>query len=188
MILRTLTPTVLLAALAISTTSCASLKKKKKTPGMNDQDFISGSAMGGDAGATSGAGGAGLGTPLPERSGSSFMAANVDRHRFAPVQFGYDSFVVSSAEQSKVSAVATAVKASRDSVILAGFTDERGTPEYNRGLGERRAQAVRQVLIGNGVGADRIQTVSFGAEMPVDASSNESAWAKNRRAEFGITK
>ena len=73
-------------------------------------------------------------------------------------------------------------------VILAGFTDERGTAEYNRGLGERRAQAVRQALIEKGLPASRIQTVSFGAEMPVDSASNESAWAKNRRAEFGVTK
>jgi peptidoglycan-associated lipoprotein len=187
MILRTLTHTVLLAALAISTTSCASWKKKKKGAGIygNDSDFVSGTSLGGAGGSGSGAG---LGTPLPERSGSSFLASNVDRRRFAPVQFGFDSFVVSPAEQPKVSAVAAAVKASKDSIILAGFTDERGTPEYNRGLGERRAQAVRQVLIGNGVSSDRIQTVSFGAEMPVDASSNESAWTKNRRAEFGISK
>ena len=184
MILRTLTNTVLLAALAFSTTSCALFKKKpKKGSGIsgNDGDYVSGSPL-------NGANGSGLGTPLPDRSGSSFLGANVDRQKFAPVHFGFDSFVVSSGEQSKVSAVATALKSSKDSVIIAGFTDERGTPEYNRGLGERRAQAVRQVLIGNGVAVDRIQTVSFGSEMAVDASSNEAAWAKNRRAEFGVTK
>lgn len=185
MILRILTHSVLLAALAFSTTSCKSMGKKKNNSGIyNDSDYVKGSSLG-DAGA---AGGAGLGTPLPERSGASFMAANVDRSRFAPVQFGFDSYTVSSSEQAKVASVAAALKSSKDSVIIAGFTDERGTAEYNRGLGERRAQAVRQVLIGNGVATDRIQTVSFGAEMPVDSSSNESAWAKNRRAEFGVTK
>jgi hypothetical protein len=85
-------------------------------------------------------------------------------------------------------AVAAALKGSSSSLIIAGFTDERGTAEYNRGLGERRAQAVRQSLIEKGLSASQIQTVSFGSEMPVDSASNESAWAKNRRAEFGVGK
>jgi peptidoglycan-associated lipoprotein len=183
MTLRTLTHTVLLAALAVSTSSCAALKKKKKTGGLgNDADFVQGTPI--DGGADGG-----LGTPLPERSeGTSFLSSNIDRKRFAPIHFGFDSYEVSSGEQSKVSAVASALKGSSESVIVAGFTDERGTAEYNRGLGERRAQAVRQALIGFGLPNGRIQTVSFGAEMPVDSGSNESAWAKNRRAEFGVTK
>ena len=73
-------------------------------------------------------------------------------------------------------------------MIVAGFCDERGTAEYNRALGEKRAGAVREALIADGVDPNRVQTVSFGAEMPVDPGSNESAWAKNRRAEFGVTK
>ena len=84
--------------------------------------------------------------------------------------------------------MASALKGSSDSVIVAGFTDERGTAEYNRGLGERRAQAVRQALMGQGLPNGRIQTVSFGSEMPVAAGSGEAAWAKNRRAEFGVAK
>ena len=186
MISRTLTHSLLLVALVFSSTACKTFRKKEKDPLYgNDGDFVKPSSLGG----AGGPGGSGLGTPLPERTeGSSFLSAGVDRHRFAPVHFGFDSFTVSASEQPKVAAVASALKGSRDSVILAGFTDERGTPEYNRGLGERRAQAVRQVLIGNGLAADRIQTVSFGAEMPVDTASNEAAWAKNRRAEFGITK
>ncbi|MEK0446338.1 MAG: outer membrane protein precursor [Verrucomicrobiota bacterium] len=186
MISRTLTHSLLLVALVFSSTACKTFRKKEKDPlYANDGDFVKPSSLGG----AGGPGGSGLGTPLPERTeGSSFLSAGVDRHRFAPVHFGFDSFTVSASEQPKVAAVASALKGSRDSVILAGFTDERGTPEYNRGLGERRAQAVRQVLIGNGLAADRIQTVSFGAEMPVDTASNEAAWAKNRRAEFGITK
>ena len=74
------------------------------------------------------------------------MSAGVDKRRFAPVQFGFDSYVVSGSEQSKVNSVAASMKGSSDSLIIAGFTDERGTAEYNRGLGERRAQAVRQAL------------------------------------------
>ncbi|MEI6377636.1 MAG: OmpA family protein, partial [bacterium] len=69
-----------------------------------------------------------------------------------------------------------------------GFTDERGTEEYNRSLGEKRALAVREALISKGLKANNVQTVSFGKEMPADSANNEAAWAKNRRAEFGIAK
>ena len=187
MTFRTFTHAVLLTALALSSTSCAAFKKKKKPSSGSDVDFVQGTSLGGSDGSLGGSGN--LGTPLPERSeGSSFLSAGVERNRFAPVHFGFDSYVVGSGEQAKVSAVASALRGSSSSLIIAGFTDERGTAEYNRGLGERRAQAVRQSLIGLGMSADRIQTVSFGSEMPVDSTSNESAWAKNRRAEFGVTK
>jgi peptidoglycan-associated lipoprotein len=185
---RIISRTVLLVALAVSTTSCASWKKKKKGGmGGSDSDFVQGTPIGG-AGSEAAAGG-GLGSPLPERSeGGAFMSGSVDRRRFAPIQFGFDSYTVSATEQSKVRSVASSMKGSSESLIIAGFTDERGTAEYNRGLGERRAQAVRQSLISTGVSADKIQTVSFGSEMPVDQGSNEGAWAKNRRAEFGVSK
>ena len=129
------------------------------------------------------------GTPLGERSeGANFLGANVQRGQYAPVQFGYDSSSVSPDQESKVAAVASALKGTGKTVIVAGFTDERGTQEYNRSLGEKRALAVREALIAKGLQANNVQTVSFGAEMPVDSASNEAAWAKNRRAEFGIVK
>lgn len=129
------------------------------------------------------------GTPLSERSeGANFMGANVNRSEFAPVHFAFDSTSVSSAEQEKVAAVAQSIRASGKTVIVAGFTDNRGTEEYNRSLGERRALAVREALIAKGAAANKVQTVSFGKEMPADSADNESAWAKNRRAEFGVVK
>lgn len=155
--------------------------------GGSDSDFVQGTPIGG-AGGDSASGG-GLGSPLPERSeGGAFTSSSVDRRRFAPVQFGFDSYNVSASEMGKIQSVASAMKRSSESLIIAGFTDERGTAEYNRGLGERRAQAVRQSLISSGLPTSKIQTVSFGAEMPVDSASNEAAWAKNRRAEFGVSK
>lgn len=84
--------------------------------------------------------------------------------------------------------VADFARGSGNTIIIAGFTDERGTPEYNRGLGERRALSVREELIRLGVNGGRLQTVSFGAEMPADPGSGEAAWAKNRRAEFGVVR
>jgi peptidoglycan-associated lipoprotein len=130
-----------------------------------------------------------LGTALPERTeGASFLGSNVDRSQFPPVHFAFDSSAVGAGERPKLQAVADFCHGSRNSIIIAGFTDERGTPEYNRGLGERRALTVREELIKLGVSANRLQTVSFGAELPADAGSGESAWAKNRRAEFGVVR
>ena len=129
------------------------------------------------------------GTPLPDRiEGANFFGGNVTRGQFSPVYFGYDSISISDSEQSKIQQVASAMKSMSNTIIIAGFTDERGTEEYNRGLGEKRAQAVRDALISQGVSGGRIQTVSFGEEMPADSGSGESAWAMNRRAEFGVVK
>lgn len=70
------------------------------------------------------------------------------------------------------------------SVVVEGHADERGTREYNLGLGERRANAAAQYLIALGVSSNRITTVSYGKERPAVLGSNESAWAQNRR---GVT-
>lgn len=69
-------------------------------------------------------------------------------------------------------------------VRLEGHTDERGSREYNIGLGERRAQAVRRALMLQGGGDAQIVTVSYGEERPAQAGSDESAWSRNRRVEF----
>lgn len=69
-------------------------------------------------------------------------------------------------------------------VRLEGHADERGSREYNIGLGERRAQAVRRVLLLQGAQPGQIATVSFGEERPVAMGSDEAAWSQNRRVEF----
>lgn len=158
----------LVIALGLSLSACN--KKKSDLYAGVDGDFVTG-------------------TPLGDRvDGANFFGSNVARGKFPPLYFAYDSYEVSSAEQSKIDQVATAMKSAPGNLIVAGFTDDRGTEEYNRGLGERRALAVRQALIGAGVPAGKIQTVSFGKEMPADSGSGESAWALNRRAEFGVVK
>jgi peptidoglycan-associated lipoprotein len=129
------------------------------------------------------------GVPLPERQeGTSFFGSNVSRNHFSPVYFAYDSSEIQSSETGKLRQIADFMKRAPNNVILAGFTDERGTEEYNRALGERRAQATRNYLISLGVSGSRIQTVSFGLEMPADPGHNEAAWAKNRRTEIGVIK
>ena len=168
--LRLVTHIALCGVLVLTLDSCSLFKKKKQYAGASDSDMVGGA-------------------PMPERTeGVNFMGSNVEKNKFSPVHFGYDSCAVPSSETGKLDAVASFMKSSDKMLIIAGFTDERGTAEYNRELGERRAQAVRSVLLQKGVDTARIQTTSFGSEMPADSGHNESAWAKNRRAEFGVTK
>jgi peptidoglycan-associated lipoprotein len=76
----------------------------------------------------------------------------------------------------------------RVTVTIEGHADERGTREYNLALGERRANAVRDYLVALGVDPNRIKTVSYGKERPVDPRSTEEAWAKNRRGVMVVNK
>ena len=73
-------------------------------------------------------------------------------------------------------------------VTLEGHCDERGTNEYNMALGDRRAKAVMKYLNALGISANRMSTISYGEERPADPGHNESAWAKNRRAESKLSK
>jgi peptidoglycan-associated lipoprotein len=72
-------------------------------------------------------------------------------------------------------------------LTVEGHCDERGTPEYNLALGERRASAARDYMVSLGVGADRLQTISYGEERPVCQSVDESCWSQNRRAHPTVT-
>lgn len=72
-------------------------------------------------------------------------------------------------------------------IRIAGHADERGSTEYNLALGNRRAESVRQFLAGFGLAESRFSIISYGEEQPLERTSNESAWARNRRAEFQIT-
>jgi peptidoglycan-associated lipoprotein len=76
---------------------------------------------------------------------------------------------------------------SRTSLRLEGHTDERGSREYNIGLGERRSQSVRRMLLIQGASTDQISTVSFGEERPVAFGSDEDAFQQNRRVEIKYT-
>ena len=101
------------------------------------------------------------------------------------VYFKYDSAVVQADEKSKLSAVANYLKSSgSDALKIEGFCDERGTEEYNRSLGERRALALREELASLGVDPSRVDTASLGKDRPAEPGHSESAWSKNRRGEF----
>jgi peptidoglycan-associated lipoprotein len=107
--------------------------------------------------------------------------ANVEK----VVYFDYDSFTVKPEFQATIEAHAQFLKSNgRAKLSLEGHTDERGGREYNLALGQKRADAVRQSLTLLGVNAAQIETVSFGEEKPAVQGGDESAYAKNRRAEF----
>ena len=115
------------------------------------------------------------------------LGAALPPDMFAPVYFTYDSSNLAPAELSKAQAVADYMRGnSAVQLVLEGHADERGSREYNLGLGERRALAVRGYLVQVGVDAMRVQTRSFGEEQPAVFGHDESAWAQNRRVEFKL--
>lgn len=100
------------------------------------------------------------------------------------VYFGFDQHHLTSQAMAKLDKQASDIKMNRTSkkVTVEGHADERGTREYNLGLGARRAAAVKEYLKDKGVDGKMIHTVSYGKERPADTGHNEASWAKNRRA------
>jgi len=130
-------------------------------------------------------GGTGTGTDLPGRQGLEGMIPDREIFKANTVYFEFDRSAVRQAEQSKIQAVAKALQERPSAKVqIEGHCDERGTEEYNRSLGERRALAIREYLINLGIGGDRVFTMSFGEDKPAVQGHSEEAWAKNRRGEF----
>lgn len=99
--------------------------------------------------------------------------------------FAFDSDAISAEDQALIAAHAAFLAGKPNLRLrLEGHTDERGTREYNIGLGERRAQAVRRALGLQGVADGRLNTVSYGEERPAVAGEDESAYSRNRRVEL----
>ncbi|RMG43001.1 MAG: peptidoglycan-associated lipoprotein Pal [Candidatus Dadabacteria bacterium] len=103
------------------------------------------------------------------------------------VHFAFDSYALDSLAREILRKNAEWLKAHPDrKVEIEGHCDERGTNEYNMALGAKRARAVKDFLVSLGIAADRMSTVSYGEELPLDPRHNEEAWAKNRRAHFKL--
>lgn len=101
------------------------------------------------------------------------------------IHFAYDSSVIRNTEKPNLASVAQQLSSDPSTkLLIEGNCDERGTEEYNRSLGERRALAAREALAKLGVDPMHIITRSFGKDQPVDPGHDESAWAKNRRDDF----
>jgi peptidoglycan-associated lipoprotein len=125
------------------------------------------------------------GIPASDRN---FDAMTPDREAFRDqtVYFGFDQATVRSSEVSKLAQVASQMRSTHagKALRIEGHCDERGTEEYNRSLGERRAQSVREHLVRLGLDASMIQTITLGEERPAIPGHDESAWSKNRRGEI----
>ncbi len=148
-----------------------------------------------------------FGQPLPERgnfnpmsdvsyaefTGGS-MTTNVsrtsDEHTgtdAGKIYFATNSNAIVPSQRPKLDKIAAWMRANPTrSILIAGHCDERGTLEYNRALGERRAIAVRDYLIGLGIAGDRLNTFSYGEEKPAVPGTGPAVWAQNRRAEIGV--
>ena len=103
------------------------------------------------------------------------------------VHFAFDSAALSPRAQDVLKRKAVWLNDNPGKMaVIQGHCDERGTAEYNLALGERRAESARAYLIDLGIASSRLSTISYGEERPLDPSSTEEAWAKNRRSQFVI--
>ncbi|MBU6410695.1 MAG: peptidoglycan-associated lipoprotein Pal [Verrucomicrobia bacterium] len=126
-------------------------------------------------------------TGIPESATWNLADMTQDRQALAAytIHFAFDSAAIRSSEQANLQAVASALTSDPSAkLLIEGNCDERGTEEYNRALGERRALAAREALAQMGVDPNRIRTISYGKDKPADPGHDESAWAKNRRDDF----
>ncbi len=105
------------------------------------------------------------------------------------IYFAFDRSDLTDESKSTLREKANWLRANGDySVNISGNCDERGTAEYNLALGERRAHAAKKFLMGLGISENRLATISYGEERPVDPGRNDEAWAKNRNDQFTLTK
>jgi peptidoglycan-associated lipoprotein len=103
------------------------------------------------------------------------------------IYFDYDKYEIRREDEEILKENAAFLKKNpKMKIQIEGHCDERGTSEYNIALGERRANHTKKYLVSLGIASDRISTISYGEERPLDPSNNEKAWAKNRRAHIVV--
>jgi peptidoglycan-associated lipoprotein len=123
-------------------------------------------------------------TTAPSLTEEQLFAQNVK-----DIYFDYDKSDVRASEQSSIQADAAFLQQhSSINITVEGHCDERGSTEYNLALGDNRASAVKNALVGAGIAADRIKTASLGKERPFCTESNEACWQQNRRGHFVYAK
>ena len=164
-------PTAPVTALVLALALVACAKKPPKElppqPGDVSQQTTDNTGLGGDGG---------VAAPGSQADFVASVAADT-------IYFDTDRYNVDAADGATLqSQAAWLARYPGKRITVEGHADERGTRDYNLALGERRANAAKTYLVGLGVGAERIQTVSFGKERPVALGSDEASWARNRRA------
>ena len=188
---------LLIVTVAVSVGAVGCSRGPKGLTPIPGHSYGNNGAGGGDIGNGPGIDGAGpitdsnltsTGLPPSGSDRATMDNSTLDRSVFAAntIYFDFDSSAVRPADVSNIEAVASYLRSHpRESVLVEGHCDDRGTEEYNRALGERRALSVREVLVSQmGLNADRVFTISYGEDIPAVEGENEGAWAKNRRAEF----
>ncbi|MBI5816250.1 MAG: peptidoglycan-associated lipoprotein Pal [Nitrospinae bacterium] len=160
-------------AVALSVGAC-STKSKETLPGAGDK-----AGTAGQDGAMS----------AEERKQQESRATYVEESLLVDIHFEFDKSDLSAEDRELLKKNGEWMKSHAGvKVQIEGHCDERGTAEYNLALGERRATAAKNYLTSLGVEADRLYTISYGKELPIDPGHSEEAWAKNRRAHFLVTK
>jgi peptidoglycan-associated lipoprotein len=166
---------VLLAVILAASLAVSGCGSKKPNPDANAADTSQ----------NSGAGASGVGAATSSEEGADAPGPLEGMLAKRTIYFDFDSSEIKGEGTDIVAAHAKYLsKTGGMKVRLEGHTDERGSREYNIGLGERRAQAVRRALLLQGAAEGQISTVSYGEERPAAAGSDEAAWAKNRRVEI----
>jgi len=150
-------------------------------------DSASSSASGASSASASSSGSSSSSDTSASSSSSSSDDAMTPAEKLArvgnTVYFDFDSAALSYDAQVTLSRQLAFLQLNPEAVVvIEGHADERGTREYNLALGDRRASAARDYLLAKGIDAARIRTVSYGKERPAMSGSNETSWAKNRRA------
>ena len=159
---------VLVAVLTVALAGACSTKKK-------------GAGLGGEGA------GAGLGEEGLAGSGSSLERAKrglgpEEDGLLKDVHFAYDKADLDAESRTTLATNADWLRRNPHAKVeLEGHCDSRGTIEYNLGLGARRAKSVKDALVAQGIGADRISTISYGEELPLCRDETEACWARNRR-------
>ena len=156
---------ILLAAASLALSACASKAPKElpPTPGVDTSSTTTQGSL----------------APVPG-SQADFLAFTAGQDT---IYFDTDRFNIDSTDAAALQTQAQwLMRYPAKRATIEGHADERGTRDYNLALGERRANATRNYLIGLGIDASRLNTVSYGKERPVALGSTEDAWARNRRA------
>ena len=165
---------VRLAAVAVLVTMIAACSGNKSKDGAGGEG-ANGAAAGGEGATSVGVGSDGGLTPeeMAARTGLQYV-----------FYFDYDQSQLSAETRAALDAQAAVLRNQNSPVRLEGHADERGTPEYNLALGERRAKSIADYLILQGVDRGRIETVSYGEERPVALGQDEDSYQRNRRVEL----
>ena len=177
--------------LTIVLCSCSSLSGGSALPGDGSGGLY------GTNGGIGAAGGIGADGRLSDQdlalSGAEYGDGNIPQAQsggaFDDIFFGYDSTAIPPEYQVQLQSNAQIIASDPSlRVEIEGHCDSRGTNEYNLALGEGRARAIAAILVNYGAPANQISTISYGEEIPLDPSESESAYSRNRRAHFALSR